>query len=98
MSFLKRLFGLGGGADEAGAAAPKAAASLEHEGYVIRATPFKDGGQWQLCGVIAKEIDGTLREYRFVRADRFGDVDTAVEMAFVKARLIIAEQGDRIFG
>jgi hypothetical protein len=95
MEFLKRLFG--GGAREAEPTEPKTAATIEHEGYLVRATPYKEAGQWQLCGVIAKEIDGEPREHRFVRADRFTDVDTACEMVFVKARQIIAEQGDRIF-
>ena len=94
MSFLKRLFGLSGSPK----AEPAAAAEIEHAGYLVRATPYREAGQWQLCGVIAKEIDGERREHRFVRADRFSDVDTAVEMTFVKARLIIAEQGDGLFG
>lgn len=95
MSFFKRLFG--GGGREAEPAEPKTAATIEHEGYVVHATPYKEAGQWQLCGVVAKEIGGEMREHRFVRADRFTDVDTAVEMVFVKARQIIAEQGDRLF-
>lgn len=95
MSFLKRLFG--GAPKEAGSGEPKVAATMEHEGFTIRATPYKEGGQWQLCGVVAKEIGGEMREHRFVRADRFTDLDTTVEMVFVKARQIIAEQGDRLF-
>ncbi len=96
MEFLKRLFG-GGAKEPEAAAEPKVAATLEHEGFTVRATPYKEAGQWQLCGVISKEIGGETREHRFVRADRFTDVDTACEMVFVKARQIIAEQGDRVF-
>lgn len=92
MSLLKRLFG--GSAPKA----PEPEPTLEHDGYTVRATPYQEGGQWQLCGVIAREIGGETKEHRFVRADRFPDRDTAIEMAFDKARRIIAEQGDRIFG
>ncbi|MCE1236334.1 MAG: HlyU family transcriptional regulator [Hyphomicrobiales bacterium] len=94
MSLLKRLFGLGG------AAAPKEekAPTLEIGGHVVTATPYQEAGQWQLCGVISKEIDGVRKEHRFVRADRFTDRDTAVDMVFVKARMIVEQMGDEIYG
>jgi hypothetical protein len=95
MSFLKKLFGLGGGDD---AAAPgKPAGTQEHNGYVIHATPFVEGGQHQVCGLITKEIDGTKREHRFIRADRFASRDDAVDMIFRKGRQVIDERGDKIF-
>ena len=43
MSFLKKLFG-GGSSGEA--SAPKPAKQVEYNGYVIAATPYKEGGQW----------------------------------------------------
>jgi hypothetical protein len=94
VSFLKKLFG--------GAKAPEAAKEhrsepQEHKGFSIVATPYKEGGQYQLCGAISKEIDGQKREHRFIRADRFADLDTAVEMTILKARQIVDQQGDRIF-
>ena len=95
MSFLKRLFGFGGG-DAAEAALPEP--SLDIDGFTVRATPYREAGQWQLCGVISKEIDGEVKEHRFVRADRFPDRDTAVDMAFVKARAIIAGSNGNPFG
>ena len=66
MSFLKKLFG--GGSDGGAAAAAK---SAEYKGFTIEARPYKEGGQFQLAGVIAKEIDGVRKEHKFVRADRF---------------------------
>ncbi len=94
MSFLKSLFGLGGGAPKVEPPAP----TIEHDGFTVRATPYQEGGQWQLCGVIVREVGGEVREHRFVRADRFPDRDTAIAMAFDKAKRIIAEQGSRLFG
>lgn len=93
MEFLKRLFGRGAGSAEAPAEAPR----LEFAGHTIRATPYLEGGQWQLCGVIAKEIGGVAKEHRFIRADRFADRDTAIEMTFLKARLLVEQQGDRLY-
>lgn len=96
MSFLKRLFGVSGGkSDEP--VDTQVGEAVEHEGYTIRATPFKAEGQFQTCGVISKEIDGAIREHRFVRADRFAVADDAAETALRKARQIIREQGDRMF-
>ena len=94
MSLLKRLFGLGGGETQA----PSAPAQTEeYEGFAIAATPYKEGGQYQLCGVISKTIDGERREHRFIRADRFASLDDAVQMTLMKARQIIDQQGERIF-
>lgn len=97
MSFLKRLFGGGdGGSDES--ATPKAAGEAEHNGFLIRATPFKQDGQYQTCGVVSKEIDGVLKEHKFIRADRFAGLEDAVMVTLNKGRQLIDEQGDRLFG
>lgn len=96
MSFLKRLFGLGG----CEAAADKAQAepvSSEHKGFIILATPYNEGGQFQTCGLIRKEIDGVLQEHKFIRADRFATMDDAVNITLIKARQIIDEQGEGLF-
>lgn len=93
MSFLKKLFG--GGGSDAGRTGP--AASAEHKGFNIEAQPYKEQGQWQLAGVIVKEIDGVRREHRFVRADRFSSRDEAAELALSKGRQIIDEQGTNLF-
>ena len=95
MSFLKRLFG---GGNSGGGGAPAAAAEAEHKGFMIRATPFKEGGQFQTCGVISKEIGGVVKEHRFIRADRFASLEDAANHALVKGRQVIDEQGERIFG
>ena len=92
MSFLKSLFG---GKSEQGSAAT--AASVDHKGFAIAATPYRDGGQWQLCGVVSKEIAGVRREHRFVRADKFQDKDEAVSRSLDKGRQLIDERGDKLF-
>lgn len=96
MSFLKRLFGGGGSAEGGGDAAPTGSA-IEHNGFTIRATPYKAEGQFQTCGVVSKEIDGVVREHRFVRADRFSSQTDAADMALKKGRQIVDEQGSRLF-
>ena len=93
MSFLKKLFGLGGSAP----AAEKPAETQEYKGFKIAATPFKDGGQWQLCGVVSLEENGVVREHRFIRADKFSDADTAREIAYEKGKLIVDQLGRSVF-
>lgn len=92
MSFFKKLFG-----GSATPPAPEPAPQAEHAGFIIKATPYQEGGEWQMCGVIEKEIGGEMKSHRFVRADRFAAKDIAIEMTFSKARLIIDQQGERMF-
>lgn len=94
MSFLRKLFGGGG---NGGGGEPPAAPGVEHNGFTIRATPYQEGGQWQLCGVIEKTIDGVPKSHRLVRADRFAGRDEAAEAAVRKAKLLIDQQGEKIF-
>ncbi|PBC03652.1 HlyU family transcriptional regulator [Mesorhizobium sp. WSM3860] len=97
MSFLKRLFGGGGGeATDTGAA--KSAKQVEHKGFLISATPYKADGQYQTCGVVSKEVDGVMKEHRFIRADRFAGLDDAVDISIKKGIQLVDEQGERMFG
>lgn len=91
MSLFRRLFG---GVDrEEDLPEP----TMEYDGFLVRATPYAEDGQWQLCGVIRRDVGGEVLEHRFVRADRFADRDVAIEMAFDKAKRIIAERGRALF-
>lgn len=92
MSFWKNLFGGG----EAKEAAP--APGEEYKGFTIRATPMSVGSEYQLAGRIEKEVDGELKVHDFVRADRLSSRDEAASFALAKARQIIDEQGNGLFG
>lgn len=94
MSFWKSLFG-GGSSKSAGPARPVREA--EHNGFLIQATPYAEGGQFQVAGLIRKEIGGVAKEHKFVRADRFATLDDAADFAIMKGRQIVDLQGDRIF-
>ncbi|MDF2388561.1 hypothetical protein JMG10_44490 [Nostoc ellipsosporum NOK] len=94
---MKRLFGGGGGeAAVPGSAAP--AKQVEHKGFTISATPYKADGQYQTCGIVSKEIDGVVKEHKFIRADRFAGLDDAVDISIKKGIQLVDEQGERIFG
>lgn len=94
MSFLKKLFGGGKSGDAAPSGPVK---QIEYNGFVIAATPYKEGGQWQTCGTVSKAIGGETREHRFIRADRFADEGAAADHAIMKGQQIVDQTGDRIF-
>jgi hypothetical protein len=90
MSFWSALFG--------GRAAPaKAADPVEYKGFIIRAAPYKNNGNYQTAGTIEREIGGVRKEHRFIRADTYAAYDDAVTFTVNKARQIIDLQGDKIF-
>jgi hypothetical protein len=90
MSFFKKLFG---GGDNA----PAAGTSVEHNGFTIRAEPFKNAGQFQTAGVISKEIGGAMKEHKFIRAEQHASREAAVEFSLLKGRQIVDQQGETIF-
>ena len=90
MSFLKKLFG-GGGAP----AKPKK--SIDYKGFSIKATPYQEAGQYQTCGVVSKEVNGEMREHRFIRADRFSDEESAADHAILKGQQMVDQIGDGMF-
>lgn len=92
MSFWKSLFGGGS------TAKPVASRSEEYKGFTITPRPYMESGQYQLAGIISKEVDGAVKEHKFVRADRFSSADDAVEFTLLKARQMIDQSGDKLFG
>jgi hypothetical protein len=92
MSFWKSLFGGSSGGGE------KASEPVEYNGFIIRAAPYKAEGQYQTAGTIEKVIGGVTREHKFIRADRHASYDDAVEFSRGKARQIVDQQGERMFG
>ena len=98
MSFLKSLFGFGGGGSGEKGGAAGVAKESEHAGFLIAAIPYREQGQFQVAGVISKMTDGVRREHKFVRADRFATLEEAADFAILKGRQIIDQQGERIFG
>ncbi|SHG80094.1 HlyU family transcriptional regulator [Marivita hallyeonensis] len=91
MSFLKKLFGGGGGSS-----APSAPAET-YQGYTIFAEPIKDGGTWRISARIEKEIAGEIKAHQLVRADTLQSYEDAVKASVAKAQMLIDQQGDLIF-
>lgn len=90
---LKRLFS---GKDSA-KTETQVVSSAQYNDFEIRAAPVKDSNGWRVTGTVVKEIDGTLKEHYFVRADSCPDRESAAALTLRKARQLIDERGDRIF-
>ncbi len=93
MSWLSKLFG-GGASDTA---APQSASEVYKE-FRIVPQPIRESGGHRIAARIEKQIGGETRAHELVRADVISDYDQAVEASLAKARQIIDEQGDRLFG
>ena len=77
---------------------PAEAPEVEYNGYRIRPAPFSRKGQYQTSGIIEKEVGGELKEHRFIRAEAHPSREGAVAFSIAKAKQLIDEQGDRLFG
>lgn len=93
MSFLKNLFGLGKGNSTAAAKEPLVHGQEVFEGYVIKAALLTVGSEFQVRGFIEKEINGDVKTYEFIRADKFSSKEDATAVTLNKAKQIIREQG-----
>ena len=71
---------------------------LSTRGFCIRATPYSAPGGWQTAGVIEKASDSGVREHHFVRAEKHPSREEAAAFTIAKARQIIDERGERVFG
>jgi hypothetical protein len=87
---------VGGGTNAA--PAEVAAEAVEYNGYRIRPAPYPAKGGFQTAGVIEKATADGVQEHRFVRAETHPSRDEAVSFAILKAKQILDEQGDRVFG
>ncbi|MBI2719067.1 MAG: hypothetical protein HY245_02310 [Rhizobiales bacterium] len=94
MSILKKLFGGGG---EAGKPADKPARTLDYKGFTIAATPYKEAGQFQTCGIVSKEFAGEVKQHRFIRADRFADQASAADHSILKGQQLVDQMGEAMF-
>jgi len=85
---------LGGKSDESSA---KSEPVTKYEGFDIVPCPKKEAGGWSTEATITKTIDGEVCTHHFIRADKTGSRDGAVELTLSKCRQTIDQLGQRIF-
>ena len=92
MPFWSRFFG-GKPAKE-----PASVPAEEHKGFRITPNPIREGSHYRIAARIEKEVAGVLRVHDLVRADTVATLDEARALSLAKARQVIDEQGERLFG
>ena len=90
MSLFSKLFG--GGGDAGKDPSPEV-----YKEFRVYAEPAREGGSYRVAARIEKEIDGETRTHHLIRADTFESADGAAEASVSKAKMLIDEQGERIF-
>jgi hypothetical protein len=90
MSFFKKLFG--------GGTAKEETPAETYEGFAITPTPIREGTQWRISARIEKKVGDAVKTHTLMRADTVGDKETAEVFSVRKAKQVIDEQGDRLFG
>ena len=93
-SIFSRLMGKLSGAARAGG---ERGARQEYNGFLIQAAPLQDGSQWLTAGFISKTFGDGQKEHQFIRADTHASKEDAEAFSLTKARLIIDEQGEKLF-
>ncbi len=94
-SIFARLMGRFSGASQA--TGGERGKPQEYNGFFIHAAPLKDGSQWLTAGLITKKIGDEQKQHQFIRADTHTSREDAEAFSLTKARLIVDEQGERLF-
>ena len=88
MSLLSRLFG---------GSSAKEPEPETYNDYRIFVEPMNEGGSYRIGARIEKDIAGETKTHMMIRADSYNAIDTANEASLTKAKMLIDQQGDRIF-
>ncbi len=93
MSLFSRLFGGSSAPDPAPASEPQT-----YKDFRIFVEPVRAPGGFRVAARIVKDVGGETRTHHLVRADTCDTFETAFEVTTNKARMLIDQQGNRIFG
>lgn len=91
MSWLSKIFG-------GDAKAPAGPEAEEYKGFQIFPELMPEGNQFRLAARIEKEIDGEVKTHRLIRADTIEGKEAVISASIAKAKQMVDEQGDRLFG
>jgi len=69
-----------------------------YQDFRIYIEPIKEGGGFRLAARIEKTIDGEVKSHKMIRADTFQSAEQAHKPTLAKAKLMIDQRGDAIFG
>ena len=70
---------------------------IEYKSFLIYPNSERDGNQFRIAGKITKEINGELKEHRFIRSDVISLKSDADELMLRKAKMLIDQIAESIF-
>jgi len=70
---------------------------VEYKGFLIYQESIAESGQYRIAGRITKEIDGEVREHRFIRSDVVSSETDANDLMLNKAKMFIDQMNGKIF-
>jgi hypothetical protein len=92
-SGLKSLFSASGETES------KTEDAIEYKGFNIIPAPMSEGGQFRVSATISKqEGEEEAKVHKFIRSDLIPNRDECISITVRKAKMMIDQQGDRIFG
>lgn len=89
IDYLKSLFVAAGSADPV----PPVESTVNYKGFEIRAEPMAEGGEFRIQGWISQGD----QVHHFIRADLLPSHETCVAETLRKARVLIDQQGSKLF-
>ncbi len=90
MGLFSRLFG-------SSTATEPTVEPVEYKSFLIYPNSEPDGSQFRIAGKLTKEINGELKEHRFIRSDVISSKANADELVVSKAKVLIDQLGDSLF-
>lgn len=90
MGLFSRLFG-------SSTATEPTVEPVEYKSFLIYPNSETDGSQFRIAGKLTKEINGELKEHRFIRSDVISSKANADELMVSKAKVLIDQLGDSLF-
>lgn len=90
MGFLSRLFGQR--QQESTPIEP-----VYYKDFAILPEAIAENGQYRVAGRITREINGEIKEHRFIRSDVLSSRSSADDLMVNKAKMFIDQMGEKIF-
>ncbi|MCP3700662.1 MAG: transcriptional regulator [Aliivibrio sp.] len=70
---------------------------IEYKSFLIYPNSEQDDSQFRIAGTITKEINGEIKEHRFIRSDVISNKSDADKLMVHKSKMLIDQMNESIF-